>query len=170
MRPRGVGVTLPVAVAVLITVLVPTAGAGIASDPRDARGSRLDFKRLESSWTRGEGVVEYDFKAVMWQRWGRRDLECFPCGILFRIDTRGGRRADVVVSIVSRDGEVVADLYRLRPRRFVATLGVAKGPRYVRMWIPKKLLRPERRMRWQAWSIQGGVDDTAPNRGWLWVK
>lgn len=169
MRVRALMILFLLA-ALASVVSAPVAVATTYIDPRDARGGNLDFKRLESSWERASGHVTYDFELTMWERWGLRDLSCFSCALGVWLDSRGDQRADFVVRLVVRDNEVQADIYALRPRRYVTTEAVAKDPRSVHWWISRSVLRPTRRVRWYAWSLQGGIDDRGPDGGWLWVR
>jgi hypothetical protein len=151
--------------ALALAMQAQSASAGQADDPRDAAGSPLDLKRLESSWERVGGRVSYDIRIAMWTRWTLRDLDCdLPvCSLSVDLDTSGSRRTDYVL-VFQRDGsDLVAELIQLRPRETIATLTAAKQPRSAFVIVSKRLLNATKRITWSAFSQSGGMTDEAPD-------
>lgn len=154
-------------IALCLSLISSPALAGDYRDANDASGP-LDMKRLKSSWERVGGSTTYDFKILMFKSWRPNVLDRLGSYILLHLDTRGDKQADYFATFARNGREVVAELYKKRPRRFVADLSVAKLARGVVVWIPRGQLSQQKRISWQVVSSSGGISssDQAPDRGW----
>lgn len=165
------GALLALVTTVIAMQAIP-ASAGAADDPRDAKRSPFDLKKLESSWERSDGHVLYDIRVTTWRRWNLRDLDCeLPvCALSADFDTKDSRRTDFIL-LFKRDGrDLVADLIQLRPREVVATLSAAKLPKGAFIIVPKRLFDADKRIGWSVFSQSGGITDEAPDTGRIPIR